>query len=926
MLINQDIKNFVQGISQQPPTLRDPEQLDEQLNGYSSEAGGLQKRPPTMLVSSLARKLTKNTKPLVHFIDRDSNEKYIVLFTGDDIKVYDLQGNEKQINFAEGTKSYIYTEKPRYTLKAITIADYTFICNTFQHTKMSDKVDNNSWDTQGLLVNIKNGQYGRTYKIVINGETVASYETPDGSDKSHTKMINTDAIVEQLATQAVDKNFMVTKGSSWLYLKKTEIVTETGETISTLPSTTPSQQEDRFKALKADYLGTYFGTLLVKVVPSTVSRDVNKVIVTVPKRELFDTYSGDGGVYKEKDKDIESYNKTISEVERCQKGGWKVTKSTGTLPVYVLTDLTEQTVEAEVYTLEYVEKTETPPHSFVKSLINNAVVYDGYNNQAAFGIIKSTQRFTNLPASAPDGFTVKITGEKGSNTDDYYVRYDTETQVWRECVRPGLKNHIKNSTMPHVLVREADGTFTFKEAEWEAREAGDEDSNPLPSFIDNTINDIFYHRNRLGFLSGENVILTRSADFFNFWMASAMEVQDTDPIDLAVSDNKIATLYHAVPFDAELILFSKDAQFALRSDNVLTPRDAYLTPPVTHFGCSLKATPVNAGRNIYFLAERSEYSTVREFFVAADNTDSKDAQDITSHVPSYLPNGTYKIAPSSVENILMFLTEGDEESMYVYKYLFIDSVRQQASWSRWSLGGTIYGASFIEDSLYIVVERNDYLCLERVSFTFNTEDLPSEPYRVLLDCKQEVTVPEGGYNELKDETTINVKSFYNEIYEPAKKYAIVTDDGTFEEVNADGTVVLNGDYTGKKIVCGLIYNFRIALSTIYIKTEGERGVQALLEGRLQLRQLWFNYANSGYFKVKVEVFDKDTYEYTHTGRTLGTSDSILGKLMFSTGKFTVPIQSLNTNCKIIVESDAPAPLALIGAGWAGTYVRRTKQF
>ena len=912
MLINQDIKNFVQGISQQPPTLRDPEQLDEQLNGYSSEAGGLQKRPPTMLVASLARKLTKNTKPLVHFIDRDSNEKYIVLFTGNDIKVYDLQGNEKQVNFAEGTKPYIYTEKPRYNLKAITIADYTFICNTFQHTKMSDEVDDNSWNTQGLLVNIKNGQYGRTYKIVINGETVASYETPDGSDKSHTKRINTDAIVDQLAEQAVTKEFVVTKGSSWLYLKKNAYTTETGDTVTIQPGTTIQQQEDRFNGLNYDYLYSAFRK---SHTPSTVVRDLYKIVVTIPKLSLLEI-----------DADIEAYNKMKAEINRCKADGWKVSVVDSVLPIYHGSTQTSNVREAEAYTIEWKEESNTPSYSVAKSLINTAVVYDGYNNQAAFGIIKSTQRFTNLPASAPDGFTVKITGEKGSNTDDYYVRYDAATQVWRECVRPGLKNHIKNSTMPHVLVREADGTFTFKEAEWNAREAGDEDSNPLPSFIDNTINDIFYHRNRLGFLSGENVILTRSADFFNFWMASAMEVQDTDPIDLAVSDNKIATLYHAVPFDAELILFSKDAQFALRSDNVLTPKDAYLTPPVTHFGCSLKATPVNAGRNIYFLAERSEYSTVREFFVAADNTDSKDAQDITSHVPSYLPNGTYKIAPSSVENILMFLTEGDEESMYVYKYLFIDSVRQQASWSRWSLGGTIYGASFIEDSLYIVVERNDYLCLERVSFTFNTEDLPSEPYRVLLDCKQEVTVPEGGYNEIYDETTINVKSFYNEIYEPDKKYAVVTDDGTFKEVAADGTVVLNGDYTGKKIICGLMYNFHIALSTIYVKTEGERGVQALLEGRLQLRQLWFNYANSGYFKVKVEVFDKDTYEYTHTGRTLGTSDNILGKLMFSTGKFTVPIQSLNTNCKIIVESDAPAPLALIGAGWTGNYVRRTRQF
>lgn len=909
MLINQDIKNFVQGISQQPPTLRDPEQLDEQLNGYSSEAGGLQKRPPTMLVSSLARKLTKNTKPLVHFIDRDSNEKYIVLFTGDDIKVYDLQGNEKQVNFAEGTKPYIYTEKPRYTLKALTIADYTFICNTLQHTELSDKIDNNTWNTQGLLVNIKNGQYGRTYKIVINGETVASYETPDGSDKSHTKMINTDAIVERLATTCAEQGYQVAKGSSWLYINKLSTVGESSNAV-VKPSTTPQQQFERFKGISTYVEVAYENPDM----PDEYDYYSEPPNITC-KGNLI-TFEGiDDGEDTHFNQDV------LKEIQRCKDDHWQVLEETYTK---VWGDFDKY--KTKKVSLIYTESIKQNTTSVAKTAINTFAVYDGFNNQAAFGIMRSVQKFTNLPASAPDGFIVKITGEKGSNTDDYYVRYDAETQVWRECVRPGLKNHIKNNTMPHVLVREADGTFTFKEAEWNAREAGDEDSNPLPSFIDNTINDIFYHRNRLGFLSGENVILTRSADFFNFWMASAMEVQDTDPIDLAVSDNKIATLYHAVPFDAELILFSKDAQFALRSDNVLTPKDAYLTPPVTHFGCSLKATPVNAGRNIYFLAERSEYSTVREFFVAADNTDSKDAQDITSHVPSYLPNGTYKIAPSSVENILMFLTEGDEESMYVYKYLFIDSVRQQASWSRWGLGGTIYGASFIEDSLYIVVERNDYLCLERVSFTFNTEDLPGEPYRVLLDCKQEVTVPEGGYNEIYDETTINVKSFYNEIYEPTKKYAVVTDDGTFKEVDADGTVILNGDYTGKKIICGLMYNFRIALSTIYVKTEGERGVQALLEGRLQLRQLWFNYANSGYFKVKVEVFDKDTYEYTHTGRTLGTSDSILGKLMFSTGKFTVPIQSLNTNCKIIVESDAPAPLALIGAGWTGNYVRRTKQF
>ena len=48
MRVSQTIKNIVAGISQQPPILRHAEQLEEQVNGYSTEADGLQKRPPTI--------------------------------------------------------------------------------------------------------------------------------------------------------------------------------------------------------------------------------------------------------------------------------------------------------------------------------------------------------------------------------------------------------------------------------------------------------------------------------------------------------------------------------------------------------------------------------------------------------------------------------------------------------------------------------------------------------------------------------------------------------------------------------------------------------------------------------------------------------------------------------------------------------------
>ena len=635
-LITQEIKNLVAGISQQPAILRHPEQLEEQLNGFSSEAAGLQKRPPTIHIANLGISIADTDKPLVHFINRDSSEKYLVMLSKDDLSVYDLEGNAKTVNFVGNAKSYLQNNEPRQALRCLTIADYTFIVNRNSVVEMSTSKTEDAWKTQGALVNIKSGQYGRTYKININGTTIASHETPDGSDKSHTSQIATDYIAEQLATKAREQGFTVTTGSSWLYLTK-----------------------------------------------------------------------------------LSNGSNTITSVD----------------------------------------------------------VYDGYNNQAAFGFFRSTQKFSNLPSSAPDGFIIKVAGEEGSSTDDYYVRYDSGEGVWIECAKPDILNKFDASTMPHVLVREADGTFSFKEADWDEREIGDDDSNPEPSFIDQNINDIFFYRNRLGVIAGENVILTRSAEFFNFWMTSALEVQDTDPIDLAVSDNRIATLIYAVPYDEDCVLFSREAQFMLQANGVLTPKDAVVSSPVTHFGSSERAKPTCAGRYLYFPAERSQYTTVREFFTAADNTERKDAQDITSHIPNYIPNGVYKLIPSTTENVLMFLTEGAETKLYLYKYLFVDSIRQQAAWSEWNFYDRIIGADFIDSYLYLLIDRNGKLCIERISFSYNTKDFDAEPYRVFLDRKVTYEIPEGAYNEITGITTINLTDVYDDI----------TDTTVLSEDSEEGT-------------------------------------------------------------------------------------------------------------------------------------------
>ena len=74
--------------------------------------------------------------------------------------------------------------------------------------------------------------------------------------------------------------------------------------------------------------------------------------------------------------------------------------------------------------------------------------------------------------------------------------------------------------MPHALVRRVDVNgnkyFAFETVNWNDRLVGDDTTNPKPSFVDHEISHIFFYRNRMGFLSGQNVVLSKAGDLFNF--------------------------------------------------------------------------------------------------------------------------------------------------------------------------------------------------------------------------------------------------------------------------------------------------------------------------------------------------------------------------------------------------------------------------
>lgn len=791
-LISQSIKNLKGGISQQPDILRYPDQGSRQVNGWSSETEGLQKRPPMVFLKTLGGSGDLGPAPYIHLINRDENEQYYAVFTGTGIRVFDLAGNEKQVRFPDGD-SYIQTANPRNDLRMVTVADYTFVVNKNIRITESPEVSNdgNFRDKGDALVIVRGGQYGRTLRVKINNETYAEYALPNGSEPQHVDYTDAQWIVTELSRQLREK------------------------------------------------MGAY---------------------------------------------------------------GWTINAGQGF--IHIVAPAGE--------------------------LIRNISTEDGYADQLIYPVTHYAQTFSKLPPNAPDGYIVKIVGDSSKSADQYYVQYDATRKVWKEVVGWNTKLGYTHNTMPHALVRASDGNFEFRVMSWNSRTCGDLDTNPYPSFVGSTINDVFFFRNRLGFLSGENIILSRTAKYFNFYPASVANLSDDDPIDVAVSTNRIAILKYAVPFSEELLIWSDEAQFVLTASGTLTSKSVELNL-TTQFDVQDRARPFGIGRNVYFASPRSSFTSIHRYYAVQDVSSVKNAEDITAHVPNYIPNGVFSICGSGTENFCSVLSHGDPSKIFMYKFLYLNEELRQQSWSHWDFGENVQvlACQSINSDMYVILRNEFNTFLAKVSFTKNAIDLQGEPYRAFMDMKIRYTIPSGTYNDDTYETSIHIPTVYGANFGRGK-ITVLEPDGkitVFEQPTAgwhsDPWLRLSGNLEGRMVYIGFNINFVYEFSKFLIKQTADDGSTSTEDiGRLQLRRAWVNYENSGTFDIYVEN-QSSNWKYTMAGARLGSNTLRTGRLNLGTGQYRFPVVGNAKFNTVYILSDETTPLNIIGCGWEGNYLRRS---
>ena len=327
---------------------------------------------------------------------------------------------------------------------------------------------------------------------------------------------------------------------------------------------------------------------------------------------------------------------------------------------------------------------------------------------------------SRLPIECKDGIISKVSNAF-TDDDDYWVQFQANygsdgestsaSGYWEEVAEPGGFVKLNSGTMPHALVyaRLSDGTtaFVFGPCNWKERTCGTDEFNP--SFNNFNVNNIAFYRNRLVFLSQENLIMTRAGELFNFFPSTALTVSPLDPIDITASTDFSSVLQDCMVINNGLLVFSNYQQFLFTTDSdILNPSTAKMTE-VSRYEYNAESTPFIIGTNPAFMSSSENHSRFYEMgsIYREGTVDLVERSEIVS---KSIPPNLDRITQSKETGLVLaaaYLTK----DVWAYRYLKESANKDlQSAWFRWTLPENFVFHVIIDNIYYVIVENNAASC------------------------------------------------------------------------------------------------------------------------------------------------------------------------------------------------------------------------
>ena len=989
--INQRIPNFLGGVSQQPDKIKFPGQLRVCDNAVPDITFGLKKRPPAEFIGKLT-----NANTTGHWYDilRDGDEKYIVQITPSltgsmPIRVWDIaDGTEKSLTNSSGDSIFSYLSGATSPYSVQTIQDYTLIANpnkTIGTTGTTDapilngdysfaRLDTIAYNTEYVLYTGSAPTPNTYYRVtsikvdVIQGGSLNGATFDDSNEDgrfagsivwSFTGGQNVTTTGAQVGgtniTEGIEGSLQVNAQS----FIQDNIATYQASGSSGTPTTSGNGAD--FIGYTQDYDTRYTATVTLK------NGGIIKTSNTNTAQGLFIDVALEGQTYRISVEAVEEVT-TYDGVSNIAYHKTPRNPSEGYLSMATILKGLASSVNSSLPNVS--------AEVIGSGLFLNGTGADGVNflggavNENMSVIGQKAQDITRLPAMCKQGYVAQISNTADLDTDDYYVKFFADNGSsgvgsWEETVRP--HNFSSNSdpmvkgldpaTMPHALINNRNGTFTFvkldlstansqgNENYWKDRQVGDDVSNPFPSFNGQTIQELFFHRNRFGIISNEQVVLSQPGGYFNFFIVSAIAASDDNPIDITVSDIKPAFVNHTLPIQKGLMLFSDNAQFILFTESdIFSPKTARLKK-IASYECDASIDPVDLGTSVLFTSNVSAYARAFEATVVDDDVPPSIIEQ-TRVVPEFLPKDITKSTNSAAIGITSYGKKGDDQ-VYHYKYYNAGNKREQSAWYSWTLTGTMQHMLYTAGSFFTVTKqgadyilsRHEYVADANANRTYVLGGAASDvgeatkTARWFEPCLDSMAIPssftytaQGGSN-LTEKTVVTIG------YTPtsADNFFLVGLSGNDGSGNSIAGMVRKADAVGTnsatfnnlhlaagaKVAVGYKYTTLIELPTYYFTPSAN---VYDMDGELRISGINFELGVSGPMEFHISSTFNDMADFVQfesgmitNATSFNTPPSELTK------QVRVPLYKKTDKYKLQIQIPDPFSTALLSASWDGNY-------
>jgi hypothetical protein len=975
--ISQKIFSLIGGVSQQPDTIKSGSQLRVCDNYYPDTATGLTKRPGLRGISKLANAVADGTW---FPIFRDDQEKYIIQFSkAGALKIWSANNGLQQTVNAVAAESIAYaTHTSADELQTLQINDYIFVLN---RTKtVAAGTGTIAAQTPYAFVSINTVAYSSTYAITLDSTTF-SYATPaTGSQLNVADIVNN--LVNSINANA---NYVAQGIGNIIYVRRANngdfsITARGGSTgtsidaykgsvtsVAQLPKqfvnnlkikvsgSAESGADDYWVIFKtSDNTSSGTGTWEETVGPGVVFDFNEETMPHVIIREANGTFT-----YRQLDEASASGSAGPTSVAGIVTGVVINGTTSGGHVVgeqFAVIGGTGNNLRLQVdkvQTLISASSTAANSNSYVQQITTTQRVRSGYSGRyQQYSTVTSTTYRWYL-----NGAQIGSTGSASLTSGNIVYTVNGSFQNISNQIRAGLTITTTTTgvidavsivqagqgyTATNIVQNTAGDSFTITAVNtaplegdasrlnfWKYREVGDNETNPMPSFVGYPIDTVSFYKNRIVFASRQNVICSQAGDYFNFFASTVITIVDSDPIDLSASTLKPIRLKHAIAAPQGLLLFGDNAQLLLSTTTeAFSPKTAEINALST-FSQTDKVAPLDIGSSYIFIEEGEKASSVYEMAITDANIKPQSIE-LTRLIPTYIPAAILDMQVSQSAGTMAILSKQELSSLYLYRWFNLTGDQRVSGWFRWILPGDIQFFTFDHDILFVVTKHGSNYVLSKMSLLTDT---PSESLLFegqYLDVRLDLFDynPTLTYDAAADLTHVCFKDGFEDLDEqPVLVFLNPDIAGYFEEqtlqydaskpVGEKYFLTVEGNETTSSFAIGYKYEALAQLPAFYVVTDEARGVKDTINIP-RVSRIKVNSYNSGPYRAVIKSDGRDDFvlQLPQINANNYQANNIP---IIRNAQSTVPVLAKGDQVEFELIADSPFQTAFTSLNWEGTY-------